>query len=174
MRNPEIPDNNWIWFQVIVETFLRGLGADWDGALVREHLERHEDWYRTDGWISDGPRRCYDHYVGWAMETLPALWTLMDPTWDLSRDFATVHGPRLRRYLEDVPFEDVPFLVGADLDGHGGTAPLIQGRSLIYRWCTCAPLWAGTFMGVSPVSPRTDEAYLLGNRKAFPRSRSGR
>ena len=53
--NPEIPDNNWIWFQVIVETFLRGLGADWDEALVREHLERHEDWYRTDGWISDGP-----------------------------------------------------------------------------------------------------------------------
>ena len=169
VRNPEIPDNNWIWFQVIVETLLRGLGADWDEALVREHLERHEDWYRTDGWISDGPRRCYDHYVGWAMETLPALWTLMDPTWDLSRDFATVHGPRLRRYLEDVPF-----LVGADLDGHGGTAPLIQGRSLIYRWCTCAPLWAGTFMGVYPVSPRTDEAYLLGNRKVFPRSRSGR
>ena len=27
VRNPEIPDNNWIWFQVIVETFLRGLGA---------------------------------------------------------------------------------------------------------------------------------------------------
>ena len=26
VRNPEIPDNNWIWFQIIVETFLRGVG----------------------------------------------------------------------------------------------------------------------------------------------------
>ena len=96
------------------------------------------------------------------METLPALWTLMDPTWDLSRDFATVHGPRLRRYLEDVPF-----LVGADLDGQGGAAPLIQGRSLIYRWCTCAPLWAGAFMGVSPVSPGLTRRICSGTVRHF-------
>lgn len=141
VRNPEIPDNNWIWFQVIVETFLRGLGADWDEALVREHLERHEDWYRTDGWISDGPRRCYDHYVGWAMETLPALWTLMDPTWDLSRDFATVHGPRLRRYLEDSPSSseliwtatEVPLLSSRDVASSTGGAPA--------RRCGPEPSW---------------------------------
>ena len=136
VRNPQIPDNNWIWFQIIVETFLRGVGAKWDENLVRRHLARHEQWYRRGGWISDGPRRCYDHYVGWAMETLPALWTLMAPRWDVVREFAGIHGPRLARYLEDVPY-----LVGADVGGSRGIAPLIQGRSLIYRWCTCAPLW---------------------------------
>ena len=26
VRSPQIPDNNWIWFQIIVETFLRGVG----------------------------------------------------------------------------------------------------------------------------------------------------
>ena len=162
VRNPQIPDNNWIWFQIIVETFLRGVGAKWDENLVRRHLARHEQWYRRGGWISDGPRRCYDHYVGWAMETLPALWTLMAPRWDVVREFAGIHGPRLARYLEDVPY-----LVGADVGGSRGIAPLIQGRSLIYRWCTCAPLWAGVFMGVSPLPPGLTRRICSGTVRHF-------
>ena len=96
--------------------------AEWDEDLVRRHRARHEQWYRRDGWISDGPRRCFDRYVGWAMETLPALWTLLAPDWDVARKFADIHGPRLARYLEGAPY-----LVGADVGGSRGVAPLIQG-----------------------------------------------
>ena len=28
------------------------------------------------------------------METLPALWTLLAPDWDVARKFADIHGPR--------------------------------------------------------------------------------
>ena len=27
------------------------------------------------------------------METLPALWTLLAPDWDVARKFADIHGP---------------------------------------------------------------------------------
>ena len=56
------------------------------------------------------------------METLPALWTLLAPDWDVARKFADIHGPRLARYLEGAPY-----LVGADVGGSRGVAPLIQG-----------------------------------------------
>lgn len=89
------------------------------------------------------------------METLPALWTLMAPQWDRARDFAAVHGPRLRRYLEDAQY----------LVGDGG--PLIQGRSLIYRWCTLAPFWAGELMGVSPLDPGLTRRICSGTVRHF-------
>ena len=38
------------------------------------------------------------------METLPALWTLLAPDWDVARKFADIHGPRLARYLEGAPY----------------------------------------------------------------------
>lgn len=48
------------------------------------------------------------------METLPALWTLLAPDWDVARKFADIHGPRLARYLEGAPY-----LVGADWEAVG-------------------------------------------------------
>jgi len=41
---------------------------------------------------------------------------------DVARKFADIHGPRLARYLEGAPY-----LVGADVGGSRGVAPLIQG-----------------------------------------------
>ncbi len=155
VRDSQIPANNWVWFQIIVETFLRGVGAPWSAEVVERNLASHESWYRGGGWLSDGAGRNYDHYVGWAMETLPALWTLMAPQWDRARDFAAVHGPRLRWYLEDAQY----------LVGDGG--PLIQGRSLIYRWCTLAPFWAGELMGVSPLDPGLTRRICSGTVRHF-------
>ena len=76
--------------------------------------------------------RAFDHYGGWALHTFPALWARMDGARDLAAERAEVDVRRLDRYLDDALG-----LVGAD------GSPLIQGRSLSYRFAAAAPFWAG-------------------------------
>ncbi|MFX6540558.1 DUF2264 domain-containing protein [Acinetobacter baumannii] len=37
----------------------------------------------------------------------------------------------------------------------------------MYRWCTCAPLWAGVFMKVSPLSPGLTRRLCSGTVRHF-------
>lgn len=135
------PRNNWLWFRVVVETFLRSVGGPWSAADLEEDLALHESFARADGWFSDGDQRSFDHYVGWAMHLYPVLWARMQgaavPAERQARDVA-----RLDRYLQDAIR-----LVGAD------GSPLIQGRSLTYRFAAAAPYWAGAIAGVPSTSP---------------------
>jgi hypothetical protein len=61
------PPVNWVWFQIVVETFLRSVGGPWSRADIDEGLAVHESLYRGAGWYADGPERAYDHYGGWAL-----------------------------------------------------------------------------------------------------------
>ncbi|MFC8303296.1 DUF2264 domain-containing protein [Specibacter sp. NPDC057265] len=54
----------------------------------------------------------------------------------------TLDGDRLADYLDDAAF-----LVG------GNGAPLIQGRSLIYRFAAAAPFWVGELSGHTRLAP---------------------
>jgi hypothetical protein len=106
-------------------------------------LALHDSFVRAEGWLADGSDRTFDHYIGWALHFYPILWAHMTGARDLlepSRAAADV--ARLDRYLTDLIH-----LVGAD------GAPLCQGRSLIYRYATAAPFWAGALAGVPSTSP---------------------
>ncbi|MDT5035146.1 MAG: hypothetical protein QOE03_331, partial [Micromonosporaceae bacterium] len=133
--------NNWVWFQIVVETFLRSVGGPWSAADIDAGLALHESFYQGAGWYTDGSERSYDHYVGWALHTYPLLWA----------DMAGAHCPdarrqawrhRLSRYLDDAVL-----LVGGD------GAPLLQGRSLTYRFAAAAPYWIGAMTGATNLSP---------------------
>lgn len=99
------------------------------------------------------------------METLPALWTLLAPDWDVARKFADIHGPRLARYLEGAPY-----LVGADVGGSRGVAPLIQGVVSYIGGARARPYGRGIHEGFAPIAG-IDQANLLGDSAPFPRSR---
>src|SRR5207253_2887983 len=73
MRRAAVPANNWVWLRALVSAFLRRAGAAWEPRDLEEAEELTERWYAGDGWYSDGRRRNFDYYNGWALHFYP-LW----------------------------------------------------------------------------------------------------
>ena len=144
------PQTNWVWFRLVVETFLRSVGGPWSMQDVTADLARHDSFVREDGWLADGEERAFDHYVGWALHVYPVLWSRMTGADELAAELAdepaaprtAADVARLDRYLSDALA-----LVGGD------GSPLLQGRSLIYRFAAAAPFWAGVIAEVPSHSP---------------------
>jgi hypothetical protein len=137
----EYPPINWVWFQIVVETFLASVGGRYSDEDIDAGLAIHDSLYRGHGWFADGPERAYDHYVGWAFQVYPQLLQLMAPEDPRVKARAKLDGDRLADFLDDAVY-----LVGAN------GAPLIQGRSLIYRFAAAAPFWSGQLLGNTRLS----------------------
>ncbi|WP_245958602.1 DUF2264 domain-containing protein [Microbacterium bovistercoris] len=136
------PRNNWLWFRITVQTFLRSVGGPWSADDIAADLALHESFVRSGGWLSDGDDRGYDHYVGWALHLYPVLWSRMQGAGELgAAERIAGDVAALDRYLQDAVH-----LVGGD------GAPQFEGRSLIYRFAAAAPFWAGVLAGV-PSTP---------------------
>ena len=135
------PQTNWVWFRLVVQTFLRSVGGPWSAADVADDLARHDSFTRPDGWMSDGDERSFDHYVGWALHLYPVLWSRMQGAGELANGRTAADIVALDRYLLDAVA-----LIGAD------GSPLLQGRSLIYRFAAAAPFWVGVLAEVPSLS----------------------
>jgi hypothetical protein len=133
--------NNWVWFQIVTQTFLRSAGGPWSAADIDSALALHESLYRGGGWYSDGHARSYDHYVGWALHVYPLLWADMAGPW-CPAELRERWRERLSRFLGDAVL-----LVGGD------GSPLLQGRSLVYRFTAAAPFWMGAITGATTLPP---------------------
>lgn len=131
------PRTNWLWFRIVVQTFLRSVGGPWSAQDIADDLALHDELTREDGWLSDGFERSYDHYIGWALHLYPVLWVRMQGGAELAGDRVARDLAALDRFLLDAAV-----LVGAD------GSPLQQGRSLVYRFAAAAPFWAGAIAGV--------------------------
>ena len=141
--DPTYPRINWVWFRTVVQTFLRSVGGPWSADDVAEDLATHDTFARADGWMADGAERSFDHYVGWALHLYPVLWSRMAGATDLrSAEARSADVAALDRYLTDAVH-----LVGAD------GSPLLQGRSLVYRFAAAAPFWVGAMAEVPSVRP---------------------
>ncbi|MFG2372653.1 DUF2264 domain-containing protein [Streptomyces sp. NPDC048504] len=145
---------NWELFPVTVGGFLQEIGheAEESRKAIDRGLERIEDWYVGDGWYTDGDGRKFDYYNGWAMHLYPVLhaWLADDPR------LLGLYGGRLERHLADYAR-----LFGAD------GAPMLQGRSLTYRFATTAPLWLGALTGRTPLLPGETRRLASGALKYF-------
>ncbi|MCL2735652.1 MAG: DUF2264 domain-containing protein [Propionibacteriaceae bacterium] len=130
------PKNNWVWFRLITEQFLKSVGGPWSRDDQEEDLAFQETCYAGQGWYRDGSERAFDHYNGWAFHVYPLLWCDMAPDDPDSVRLRPVFQARLDQYLADAQR-----MVGAD----GGM--LAQGRSLIYRFASAAPLWMAAISG---------------------------
>jgi hypothetical protein len=135
------PQINWVWFRLVVQTFLRSVGGPFSLDEMVADLATHDTFAKADGWMSDGAERSYDHYVGWALHLYPTLWAGMAGAGELAAPRRARDMAMLDRFLSDALA-----LVGAD------GSPLIQGRSLIYRFAAAAPFWVGALAGVPSVS----------------------
>ena len=133
------PDTNWLWFRAVTQTFLASVGGPHRPDEVAAGLAVAERCHVGHGWSSDGVGSTFDHYSGWAMQLYPLLWAGMAAAPAAAGTDAEGLARLRRRYAERaVAYAgDAVRLVGAD----GG--PLLQGRSLTYRFATAAPLWSG-------------------------------
>lgn len=146
------PPVNWVWFRIIVLTFLRSVDERFatgePAAALRADLAHdlriHEGLSREGGWFTDGPVRAVDHYIAWAFAVLPVLWLRMRGAHDLAADGLLTAADPMRHHERVAAFTRDAFgLVGGD------GASLIQGRSLIYRMATAAPFWSAALAGLA-------------------------
>ncbi|MBR7836944.1 DUF2264 domain-containing protein [Actinospica durhamensis] len=60
-------DNNWLLFATLVDLGLRAVGEDSDERISAAAFARVDEFYRGDGWYSDGPDDAFDYYGPWAI-----------------------------------------------------------------------------------------------------------
>jgi hypothetical protein len=121
-----VPDNNWHLFPVFIGTVLASLGVPNDRNSVDENYARFKEFYRGDGWFSDGPLQTYDYYNAWAIHYQLYWLQQVDPQWD--RDF--IRETR-RQFLATYPY----FI--------GPKGFPVMGRSICYRMAAPVPLIFG-------------------------------
>lgn len=128
-------DNNHVLLGAALAAFNDSTGFSDGRDTVENALDRMDDWYRGDGWYTDGDGRRFDHYNAYAFHWYPFfIDRMMGAGLD---DRRAVHRERLGAFLEGYQHF---------FDAHG--APVFQGRSLIYRWAVTAPFWMARMEGV--------------------------
>ncbi|WP_022882797.1 DUF2264 domain-containing protein [Gryllotalpicola ginsengisoli] len=152
------PRNNWVWFRAVVETFVAAEGGRIEASDITAALDFHEACAREGGWYSDSDEmRAFDYYSGWAMQFYPFVWAAQpgaapfDPGARLP-----LWRARLADYLDDYVR-----LIGGD------GMPVLQGRSLIYRFAAAAPLWAGAAHDATRLDPGLVRRAASGMLQAF-------
>jgi hypothetical protein len=141
VRARPVNTNNWRWFSVIVETFLKTEGYAHDAARVRDHLEAIRAFHVDAGWSRDLDK--FDYYSAWSLQFYPVFWALWDGD----------SNPTLR---DEFAERSDRFLAGfVHLFSRQGTIPL-WGRSPIYRFGAAVPL-AAAFLR-SPI-PAVDPGF---------------
>lgn len=164
MIGSSMPQNNWIWFQNVTEAFLRTVGGPWSPEDIERNIALTEEWYAGDGWYSDGDHeqgglRNFDYYSGWAMQFYPLLYCrMLDNLVDGGADpeLLRTYRERLERFLADAQH-----LVGAN------GSPVLQGRSLTYRYAVLAPFWMGALFDATPLAPGRTRRLASGVLRHF-------
>lgn len=153
IRGKQVWPNNWLAFPLLVETFLASVGAGEVSDESQRALDRLGAFHRADGWYTDGAEHGVDHYVGWSLHLDAVLWMRMA---DETGGRADVLRDRLERWIADA----------AHLYGRDG-APLFHGRSLVYRFATVAPLFAGALVDATCLSAGATRRIASGALRYF-------
>lgn len=122
-ENHRVSDNNWHLFPVFIDAVLRSIRKENVSSFALYHYHRFKQFYRGDGWFSDGPGNVFDFYNAWAIHYQLFWLSQVDPNWD--PEFIA----RTRREFID----GYKFVIG----------PIglpIEGRSICYRMAAPAPL----------------------------------
>ncbi|MCI8697948.1 MAG: DUF2264 domain-containing protein [Oscillospiraceae bacterium] len=145
-----LPQNNWLFFRVLVQAAFRRMGWPWDREQLEADLERLEDWYLGDGWYCDGQPSQVDYYIPFGMHYYGLIYARFMEGEDPAR--AQRFRERAARFAQDYLywFED-----------GGRSVPF--GRSLTYRFAQSAFFSALAFAGVEALPWGVMKSRVLGN-----------
>ena len=136
VEGKKVSDNNWHGFPVLISAVLVSLGQPVDRDLAWQHYERLKQFYRGDGWFSDGPGEVFDYYNAWSIHYTLQWLRLIDPTWDA--EFISRAGEEfLASYRYLIGPRGFPIL----------------GRSICYRMAAPVPLVIAQVKSSRIVSP---------------------
>ncbi len=130
------PDNNWHLFITFINVVLDKLGCPADLKLAMQNYQRVKQFYRGDGWFSDGPNNVFDYYNAWGIHYQLYWLQQVAPEWD--PDFITA----ARRQFVG-PYQYLVTLTGVP----------ILGRSECYRMAAVAPLVFGAGETDADINP---------------------
>lgn len=121
----KLPQNNWSFFPIMVETGLCLAGEAWQPEIIAHHFALLDKYYLGDGWYSDGEGRPRDYYNAMALHYYGLLYARFmrdrDPErCQILRERATLFA------------RDFIHMFAAD-----GSA-IAYGRSMTYRFAQAA------------------------------------
>lgn len=126
----EMPQNNWLFFRVLVNIGFLHVGLPADEARLSDDLDNLESHYCADGWYYDKPAQ-RDYYTLWAFHYYGLVY---------ARFMGERDPERCARFLERAKLIAPRFAAWFDEEGRA----LPYGRSLTYRfaegafWSACA------------------------------------
>lgn len=145
-----VSDNNWMFFQVLVNVALKKLGAPYNQEGLAKALNRIEDFYLDEGWYRDGLTEQRDYYIPFAMHYYGLIYAQLMQEEDPDR--SALFKARADRFARD-------FICWFGSDG----AALPFGRSLTYRFAQCAFWGAMAFAGVQTFPLGVIKGIILRN-----------
>lgn len=145
-----LPQNNWLFFRVLVQAAFRRMGWSWNQKQLEEDLAKLDGWYLGEGWYCDGQPSQVDYYIPFGMHYYGLIYARFMEMEDPAR--ARLFQKRAARFAQDYLywFED------------GGRA-VPFGRSLTYRFGQCAFFSTLAFAGVEALPWGVVKSRVLGN-----------
>jgi hypothetical protein len=134
--------NNWRWFSVVVNTFLKTEGYRHKASVVQKHLMAIREFYVDAGWFRDGAR--FDYYSAWSLQFYPVFWALWDG--DSNPELRDEFYERNDHFLQSF----------THIFSKRGEIPL-WGRSPIYRFGAAAPFPVAF---LRPSAPAIDPGFV--------------
>ena len=128
VNGKEVFDNNWHLFVVFVDAVLNKLASADNRAEALKHYSRIKQFYRGEGWFSDGPNDVYDYYNAWGIHYQLFWLQQVSPDWD-------------KEFIDDARSE---FVSSFRLLMTPAGFPIL-GRSVCYRMAAPTPLILNQF-----------------------------
>ena len=123
VNGKQVRDNNWHLFVVYINLVMDSFGYPADAKNARDNYDRFKQFYRGDGWFSDGPGNQFDYYNAWGIHYQLFWIDQVKPSWDHA--FITTALDEFAKSFQ--------YLIGPE--GYP-----VRGRSICYRFAISAPL----------------------------------
>lgn len=144
-------ENNWLLFSATVEAALLQFTGECDFSKIKYALDRHNEWYKGDGWYGDGPAFHLDYYNSYVIQPmLVDVTAVVKQNADKGEEYAT-YGAMYDKYVKRMArfAAQQEMLISPE-----GTFPML-GRSCGYRYGAFQALAHTSLLGTLPkgVSP---------------------
>lgn len=144
-------ENNWLLFSATVEAALLQFTGECDFSKIKYALDRHNEWYKGDGWYGDGPSFHLDYYNSYVIQPmLVDVTSVVKENADKGEEYAT-YGAMYDKYVKRMArfAAQQEMLISPE-----GTFPML-GRSCGYRYGAFQALAHTSLLGTLPkgVSP---------------------